>query len=326
MAIPGGNPADAIKQIATEIQEKFDEAGMGKVEEFTDKIDDIIEKVKSGPKAIMEQAKGAFEEFKGAIDGALKDPSSLAPGGGAMTACATMYGNSVVAKLGTLNDEAGSLVSGMGDVAKSMEGPLGSIQETLEKAMAELEATLKGLAKLPKTVQTAIAGKDSPDDIAKIDTAPMKKAIAGGDVDGPLNSIKGLKDVLGDAAGAVEKAIASLADFIERAPGMVRGAFDVPPPLCFLSTVILSQAPKAMTDLLAMIDKLKEVKLQSIIDIFQNTTNTLANLDIDAVKTPMNKFTESAGGLVDKLEKTVQGAKLSANPAGALPAGVGSVI
>merc|ERR1712216_866269 len=110
-----------------------------------------------------------------------------------------------------------------------------------------------------------------------------------------------------------------------KAPDMVRKAFDVPPPLCFLSSVLMSQAPQAMTDLLAMVDKLKEVKLDGIIKMLEDVTSTIGNLDVAQVKTPMSKFLESAGDLVDRLDKTVQSAKLMSNPGGAVAGALGSV-
>jgi len=310
MNLPGGNPADAIKEIAKEVQEKFDEAGMGKVEEFTDKIDDILDKIKSGPKEKLDAAKAKFGEFKAELEKTLADPSSLAPGGG-MAACASFYGNSVAGKLGSLKTESESLIESINTIAKGMEGPLKSLGDTLTSAMDKLEGSLKALAKLPKLVAKEIAGKDSPDDIGKIDTSGMKKALNCGDVDGPLNSITGLKDVLGDAVEAVKKGIKALSEFIEKAPDMVKSAFDVPAPLCFLQSVLLSQAPKAMTDMLAMVEKLNQINLQPIVDMLENATSTIGGLDVNQVKTPMNKFLESAGGLVDKLDNTVKGAKLA---------------
>merc|ERR1719446_842311 len=107
-------------------------------------------------------------------------------------------------------------------VAEDMAGPLKQLGETLEKAMSQLEGSLKALAKLPKLVAKEIQGKDSPDDIAKIDCAPMKKALNCGDVDTPLNSIKGLNDILGGAIEAVKKGIAALGEFITGAPDKVK--------------------------------------------------------------------------------------------------------
>lgn len=319
MAIPGApDPAKAMKEIAQEIQEKFDEAGMAKVEEFTDKIDDIIDKAKDKPKQLMEEAKAKFEEFKNKIDEMLKNPSSLAPGGGAMAACADFYGKSVAAKLGSLNDEAQEMAKNISKVAEDMAGPLKQLGETLEKAMAQLEGSLKALAKLPKLVAKQIEGKDSPDDIAKIDCGPMKKALNCGDVDTPLANIKGLNDILGGAIEAVKKGIAALGEFITGAPDKVKAAFSVPPPLCFLQAMIMSQAPPALKTLEEMIGNLEKIDLKPLVEMLDSTSDTLGNLDAEQVKVPMNKFLESAGDLVDRLDKTVQAAKLSSNPAGAM--------
>merc|ERR1719282_451768 len=95
-----------------------------------------------------------------------------------------------------------------------------------------MESSVKALAKLPKLVSSEFQGKDSPDDIAKVDTEPMKKALAGGDVAGPLNAIKAAKDALGGAVAVIEKGVTTLQEFIDRAPGAVKDAFSPPFPLC----------------------------------------------------------------------------------------------
>ena len=62
--MPGANPADALKQISKELQEKFDEAGMGEVEDFVDKLDDLVDKIKKGPAELVKSAEKQFSELK----------------------------------------------------------------------------------------------------------------------------------------------------------------------------------------------------------------------------------------------------------------------
>lgn len=316
--IPGGNPADALKQIEEELKQKFDEAGMSQVEEFTDGLDDIQEKLKKGPKELLEAAKDKLDEFKGKLQSALDDPSSLAPSGGGLATCASWYGNAVAGKLKDFSGEAEELAGQVTQMASDIAGPFQTLGETLDSAMDKLDASIKSLAKLPALVGTQIAGKDSPDDIAKIDCGPMKKAVAGGDVDGPLSSIAGLKDVLGGVVEIAEKGVETFQNFIDNAPDMIKKAFDVPTPLCFLTNVLLAQAPQAMTDLLEMVDKLKEIDLEPLITMCRGAAKSICGLDVEMVKTPISAFQESAGPLIDKLEKTVKGAKMASNPAGAI--------
>lgn len=318
MQLPGANPADALKQISKELKDKFDECGMQQVEDFTDDLDDILEKAKAGPGKLLEAAEKLFGEFKDNLQKALDNPSAFAPAGG-MAACASWYGNSVAGKLKGLSDETSALVESVTKMASDIGGPFKQLGEILEKAMAQLEKSIKALAKLPKLVAKEIAGKDSPDDIAKMDCGPMKAALAGGDVDGPLDSIMSLKEILGSVVGVAETGVQALKDFIEKAPDMIKSSFDVPQPFCFLTSMLLSQAPQAMKDLLDMVENLKSIDLEPLLKLCKGTAKSICGLSVDMVKVPMAKFQESAGELVEKLDKTVQGAKLaSGGPGGAL--------
>jgi len=304
------DPAAQLKQISAEIQEKFDEAGMGKVEEFMDKMDDMMDKVKDGPGAIMKAVTDKAGEIKTTLEKALNDPASLAPGGGGLAACASWYGGAVVGKLKGFSDETEAVVAQIMKIKTDVEKPLQQLANDLKGAMDKLEAGVKALAKLPKLIMKELEGKDSPDDIAKINTGPMKKALNAGDMDGPLGVIGGLGGLVGAAIGVLAKGVQVLEDFISTAPDKVKSAFDVPVPLCFLQSVLMSQAPQIMTDLLGMIDKLKGVSLQPLMNSLNGSKDMIANLDVNAVKTPVNTFVESATGLVDKLDKTVSGAKM----------------
>lgn len=311
------NPADVLGEVSGELKSKFEEAGMDAVDKFVDKLEDIKEKAANGPKEVLDMITAKFDEMKAKLKAILDDPSSLAPSGG-LAACASYYGNAVAQKLSDFADEASKLGESVMKFAGEVTEPMQKLSETLTKAMEELEKSLKKLAKLPQEVQGMAESISDAADFAKIDTDPMKKCLDVGGIDAPLSSLGGLKDILGSAVDAVKSCLKQIQKFIEDAPDKIRGAFAVPPPLCFLTSMLMSQAPKAMTDLLEMVDKLKGIELQPMVDMLENVVETVCNLDISKVKEPVSKFAESAGGSVDKLDTAVKAAKLTQNPAGAL--------
>lgn len=312
------DPAEQLKKISEEIQAKFDEAGMGKVEEFMDKMDGMMEQVKDGPGPLMKAVQDKAGELRDKIDKALADPSSLSPGGGGLAACASWYGGAVSTKLGAFGDEAAGVVDALTKLKADVEKPLKELADKLKDAMGKLEKGLKALAKLPKLVNSELQGKSSPEDIGKINTGPMKQALEAGDLDAPLGVLAGLKSLLESAIGVLKKGAQFLEDFLSAAPDTVKAAFDVPQPLCMLQSILLSQAPAIMTDLLGLIDKLKGASLQPLVGALDSSQETIANLDVNAVKEPVNKFTASAKDLVDKLDKTVKMAGAAGAASGAM--------
>lgn len=267
----------------------------------------------------MNTAKAKFEEFKGKVQNAIDDPSSLAPGAGGLAACATWYGSAVAGKLGALNDESSELIATLLTVVSDVDGPMKELSANLEGAIADLDSSVKSLAKLPKTVAAAVQGKDDPKDIAEINTEPLKKAVAGGDIDGALQKIVGMKDVLAKVVEVVSTGLEKIEGFISAAPDKVRGAFDVPMPFCFLTSALMDNAPAPMKDLLAMCTALQGISLQPLLDSLVGSRDLVKGIEVDAIKEPVAKFVESAKESVDKLDKAVSGAKL-------LTGGVGGAI
>mmetsp|Transcript_92769 Transcript_92769/g.233757 ORF Transcript_92769/g.233757 Transcript_92769/m.233757 type:complete len:321 (-) Transcript_92769:141-1103(-) len=305
MDLPGGNPADAIKAIQKEMQDAFDEAGMNKVEEMTDMLDELLDTVKKGPGSLIDSAKGQFEDMKNKLENAAKDPASLA-GGGAVAMCASYYANSVMSKLKAISGDVQNTVTGLTDTAGASAEPLKKVVDGMESAMGQIEAAIKGLAKLPKQVTQEFQGKDSPDDIAQVDTANLKKALDSGDVGQPLDTIKGLGSFISEAVEAIKKGMAALMDFVQAAPDQIKDAFASPMPLCCFSVT-----PQPMKDLLDMVENLAKIDFGPIIDTLNKAVESITGLDVEAVKAPMAAFKEKAGGLVDKLDKTVQAAKMA---------------
>jgi archaellum component FlaC len=316
MAMP--NPADGLKEVAKELQEKFEEAGMGAVDAFVDTLDEIKDKAADGPKKIMDATKNQFEAFKKKVEDLANDPSSLAPTGGAVALMAKWYCNAVAQKLGALKDMIEDLVKQLVDMASKIAEPMGNVGTVIGAAMASLEKTLKKLSKLPAEVGKMAKEIDSPDDIAKIDVAPMKACLNVSGFESPLNDIKGLNDGIAKAISLVKDGLAALEDFIKNAADHIRNAFNVPFPCCCCTGSALAQAPQAFTDMMDMVEKLKGVQLGDLSSLLQKTADAIGGIDVAVIKIPVNKFAESAAPSLDKLEKTVQGAKLASNPAGAI--------
>jgi len=316
------DPAAAVKQLATEIKEKFDEAGMGAVEEFMDQMDDIVDKAKEGSGAVIKAAREQVEGIQKKIEEALADPKSLVPGGGLAACAASCYTKSVQTKLRAFGDDSSALVETLTKLAGDVQKPLKDLAEGLERAMSQLEGSVKALAKLPKLIARELEGKDSPDDIGKIDTAPMKKALAKSDLDGPLGALGGMKDMVGSAIEALKAGVEALEGFLTSAPDTVRRAFDMPGPLSLIQGVLMSKAPQLMTDLLAMVETLKGFSLKPVLVGLSSTQGSLGGLSAaqDTLKNPVEKFTDSAAGLVDQLDATVTAARMAGGAAGVMGA------
>jgi hypothetical protein len=291
---------------------------MGSVDEFIDSLDDIKEKAAAGPGAIMDEVKGKFDEFKGKVQNAIDNPSSLVPSGGAMAAAATWYGNAVAGKLKALMSLIEDLIKQLMDMASAVAEPMKNVGEVIGKAMATLEKSLKKLSKLPAEVGKMAAEIDSPDDIAKIDVEPMKACLKVDGIESPLNDMGGLKGGIEKAIEMVKDGMKALMEFCQNAGDHIKDAFAVPFPCCCCTSIAMSNAPQAFTEMMGLVDKLKDVKLGALQDLLGKTGKAVGNIDVAAIKLPVSRFAESAGDSVGKLEKTVQGAKLASNPAGAL--------
>jgi len=112
-----------------------------------------------------------------------------------------------------------------------------------------------------------------------------------------------------------------LVDFLEAVPDKVKAAFDVPMPLCFLTQMLLAQAPEAMTQLLDMVDGMKKLDLTPMKKGLGQVRDTICDLNPETVSVPVKKFAESAAEQVASLDKMVSGAKLASggNPLKAVP-------
>jgi len=310
-AIPGANPAEGLKKIADEMKAKFDEAGMGSVDSFVDTLEEVKEMVEKGPAGILEKMQGLFNDFKAKMQELMDNPASIAPGGGAIAACGAWYGNAVVAKLGDLNKETEKMLQAVKDLVSQIQEPMDKLGETLKSAMSSLEGTVKKLAKLPSEVMSLADTVKGPEEVANIDTDPMKKCLDTSGISSPLDALAGLKGPLKSAIEAVKVGVDNLVDFLESVPDKVKAAFDVPMPLCFMTQMLLAQAPEAMTQLLDMVDGMKKLDMAPMKRGLGQVRGTICDLNPETVSEPVKKFAESAKEQVESLDKMVSGAKLA---------------
>jgi len=307
------DPAAVVAEVADELKEKAAEAGIDAADAFIDTLEDIKEKAKEGAGEVAGKVMGAAEEFKTMLEDALADPSKLAPGGAG--ACASWYGNEVVKKLKELAEKIGKIVDMLKAMIDDVAGPMKELASSMTDAMAGIVKTVKGLTSLPKTLEGLKGKVKDPDDIKKVPTEDMLKALDMSGLNGPLGSLKGLDKSIGSAAQYVKDAVQGLADFLSEAPDLIRGAFSPPFPLCFASSMLMAQAPPLFQELLGKVDMLKSLDLQVVVDMIEKTAGTLANLNPDVVTKPLGAFAESAKGSIEKLDN----AKKMAGMAGGVP-------
>jgi len=303
------DPGSAVKKIADELQNQVKESGFDVAEQFVAQLDALKQKAQDGPGDIMDKVKGAMEEFQKKIQEAMDNPSSLAPG--PLVACASWYGKAVVAKLKQLIDKVQELFQMLVKLIQDMAEPFKNLGDTMASAMEGITGTLNGLTQLPKTLTDLGDKVKGPDDLKDVDTASMKESLDTSGLSGPLESLGGLKDIMGGVMKALKEGIENLANFVSDAPDTIKNAFKVPAPLCCASSIVMSQAPAPMTSMMEKVDTLKGFDLKPLLDMLKELADKLGNLDTKAVEEPVKKFAEMAGQQVDALDGLVKGAKMA---------------
>merc|ERR1719464_1579546 len=139
----------------------------------------------------MDQVKSAIEGFKGTIQDAMNDPSSLAPS--ALAQCASWYGNAVVEKLKEIMAEVEKLFTAFVEVIANMTKPLKDVGETIEDARNKIQESVKGMTALPTMLQEIAGNVNGPKDVADIDTKSMKSSLDTAGISTPLDSVASLK-------------------------------------------------------------------------------------------------------------------------------------
>jgi len=185
-------------------------------------------------------------------------------------------------------------------LTKQMMAPLKAVDETLESAVMASE----DLINLPNTVRSLKV--DSCDDLAKVNTAPMKSCLDTRGLTVPLVQLTDLKSLINVVVEAIKAGIGALEEFVSMAPGTIRSAFDVPPPLCFCTATVPNQLPQVAKDMLAGVARLAMLDLQPIVVCFEVIYNVLAAIDVMEVQASAEKFAIAAEASVDELDKEVQ--------------------
>lgn len=314
--IPGGDPKEIINEVSTKLKEKFDECGMGEVEGFVTKLDEVKDMVDKGPAELINKMREQFDEFKKKINDLMEDPQSLAPSGSALANCAGWYGKSVCTKLKAFNEDVQEVISMVLEMVDKLKDPIKNLGDTLTNAMQAMDGTVKKLAKLPQSITDLGAGITGPEDVAKIEMDPINQCLDVSSISSPLDLLAGLKEPLKEAVDRVKKGVQRILDFIADAPDKVKKAFSVPTPCCCLQSCLLSKAPAALTQLMGLLDGMKEVKLDPVITGFETVQTTICNFDVAKIKEPVEKFAAAAKDPVDSLDTAVKGAKLATGGGG----------
>merc|ERR1719414_1734911 len=132
----------------------------------------------------------------------------------------------------------------------------------------------------------------------------------------PLDQLVGLKTTLGPLVDEVKGGVGEVTAFVTGAPDTIREAFNVPTPLCFMTSCATQSCPP-MSQLLEMVDTLKGLDLQPMLDKLNELSENMGSLDVSKVKAPVEKFAEMASGGVSNLDNVVKGAKMAGGAAGA---------
>lgn len=301
------------------MNKEMEDAGLGKVGEFQGMLEDLKTKAGSAPGDAMNVVKDALESMKKLLSDAMNDPSSLA-GSGSMASCASWYGNAVVGKLKDIAAEFQGLFDA---IMKAIEGAtegFSGLGGGLGDAMTGIQNTLQGLQDLPKTISNLAGKVKGPADLKDVDTKSMNDSLDLSGMGGPIDALGGLKEGLGTAMDALKQAIEKVLGFLSTAPDTIKEAFGVPTPLCCMTSMVMSQAPEPMKNLLDKVESLQKMELDKKTGPLDDVMGKFNKLDFSVVKEPMEKFAEAAKGQVEKLEKAVEASKMASGAA--LPAAV----
>lgn len=322
------DPMAKLKEVSGQLQEKFDEAGMGNVANFTGNMEGLLKAIEDGPDKALDNVQDMFKKMTGSIEEAIKDPSQLMPSSaGPLIACGSYYANAVVTKLMLFKDEITEMVDKMMSLAGNLKDPLLELAAGVKDAIASLEQALKALADLPQKIAEELTALD-PSNIASLDTSSWMAALEVGDITKPIDIIMGSKAILKTAIDTMAAGAGDLQEFLTKAPLAVKAAFDLPTPLCFLNSMVMEAMPGAMKELLDLVEKLAKFSLEPIMKVFGGAIETLDNVDSEAITTPVKKFAGEAKELVEKMSSAVSAAKMAkgmSSPGGMpSPGGMGS--
>lgn len=312
------DPAAVIKAIVEELNAKAKECGTDAVEAIIKNLEEIKEKAKAGPGRIFDELESNFKKLTGKIESAIKDPSSLVTADGPVAALATWYGTEVCTKLKDLMKEVEEAMAMAKKNVASAAEPLSKIGDGLKASIEGMAGSASKLLALPNELKALGETVKGPADLAKLEMESIKKCVDLSSLDAVLSTIGSVKSYFAAAVDAITRLVEKIVEFLISLADKILHAFDVPQPLCFLTSMVLSQAPPIVKELMDMVEALKKLELQPALEGIKKMKSAIDAFDPKAVKEPLDKFSLAAKPSIDKLDKAVAAAKLSSNPLGAI--------
>mmetsp|Transcript_85606 Transcript_85606/g.239071 ORF Transcript_85606/g.239071 Transcript_85606/m.239071 type:complete len:335 (-) Transcript_85606:117-1121(-) len=306
----------AFKAAAKELEGKKGGRGMKGSDKLVDTLEGIKEAAGKGHGDIVKSIVDAVEDFLDTLKKTLADPSGAgADAGGCTSFCAKWYSGQVASKLQTVNDEGVNLLQMFRELERKLGDLLADMGSAMSSTMPIIKREVKELISFPqKMLQIADTLEKGTEAIANIDMKPLEKSLDVSPINEPLDNLKDLKTRLGPTIDEVKAGVQKLSDFKAKAPGRVKGAFDVG------CVPMYKAAPPAMKELLGKLDALKALNLKPLIDMLAQSKSSLGGLDVEKIKKPMVAFSDDCKEQTSKLTDLVEKAK---EAAGALNAARG---
>merc|ERR1719468_1004759 len=187
--------------------------------------------------------------------------------------------------------------------------------EALRQAIEQMEDSIKKIAKLPKELDAMSGRAIGSQDAAQIDVRNLRKSLDSTGSCPFLDGMQGLKEPLKEATAKIKHGCVAIEEFIMNAPDSIRASFNLPQPLCFLQSLVVPQAPQAMTQLLEIVDRMSKLDLQAMHVLMEKINDLVTKLEPDTVSKPVQKFKATTASHMDKLETLVSGSKVDKSTA-----------
>mmetsp|Transcript_60893 Transcript_60893/g.181435 ORF Transcript_60893/g.181435 Transcript_60893/m.181435 type:complete len:352 (+) Transcript_60893:68-1123(+) len=310
MAGPIEELKSAFRLAASELEGKKGSSGLAFTNTLVDTLEDVKEKAGKGHAEIVGEFTNAMQDLQGALEKALADPASLAPGlgGGCLAGCASRYGSRAAAKLGGVRDDVSALLEQSSGVLGKVSPLLEDLKSSMSLTMPIITREVRELMALPgELLQMAERLEGGTKAISEIDLGPVEQSLDVDPINSPLRSLQEIKDRLGVTVGEVKKAVVGLAAFTATAPSRVQRAFDVDIVPC-----LPMPAPAAVAGLLARLDALKALDLKPLVETLEHIQAAMDGLDVEKVRGPVQAFAADAKEQTRKLTEALELAKSTA--------------
>jgi len=302
MSIP--DPKALLGEVSGELKEAQEKAGLGNADAVVAKLEEIKNKAKEGPGDLVDKIKGEFKNFMDKMQETIDDPGSLMGGGGALAACASYFAKQVLEKLKALKEEGEKIFSTIAKMASGLASSFPDLGAALGKVMEVLGQQMKKMMALPKELEDLAGTVSGPEDLGKLDVDDLKKAIDTSALSSVFEELGGVKGNMGPTLQQAADTMEQIGDFITDLPAKLASAFDTP-----LAKCTCMQGPQALQDLMSKVGVLKDLDMGPLVETLKQTKESVSNMDVEAVKKPIEEFASAAGDPIGKLEKGVSAAK-----------------